>query len=195
MAPRQPLPHSPQFTSTDDYITSLLTFSRNPLFQILCGGVHILDFFTRDSLDSTQAKDLYHTILPAEWISYFSTKPLDDILELILRAELVGIDKDCPESLTSFITDVRAHSLRREFERKQRARKTARKSMGAGRKDGEEWALNAGMKPKKIHEVCYLYHSQITVMDITFLFCACSYRLTEAPSFHRLRTFPNSSMT
>lgn len=38
-------------------------------------------------------------------------------------------------------------------------RKAVRKSIGAGRKDGEEWALNAGMKPKKIHEVCYLYYS------------------------------------
>lgn len=41
--------------------------------------------------------------------------------------------------------------------KKERVRKAIRKSMGAGRKDGEEWALNAGMKPKKIHEVCYSY--------------------------------------
>lgn len=158
MTLRQPLPLPPQFTTVDSYIASLLIFSRNSLFQTLCGGVHILDFFTRDS-PSSQPQDLYHTILPAEWISYFSTRPLDDILELILRTEPSDMDPNCPESLTRFIADVQSHSLRREFLKKERVRKPVRKSMGAGRKDGEEWALNAGMKPKKIHEVCasYLY--------------------------------------
>ncbi|KAH0606407.1 uncharacterized protein H6S33_004068 [Morchella sextelata] len=155
MAQRQTLPYPPQFTSSESYIKSLLTFSLNPLFQTLCGGVHILDFFTRDS--STAAPplgtDLYHTILPVEWITYFTTKSLDEILELVLRTEIPGIESSCPETLKTFVADVRAHSLQREFKRKDRERKALRKSMGAGRKDGEEWALNAGMKPKKIHEV------------------------------------------
>lgn len=75
-------------------------------------------------------------------------------MELVLRTEISGIESSCPETLRAFIADVRAHSLQREFKRKDRKRKALRKSMGAGRKDGEEWALNAGMKPKKIHEVC-----------------------------------------
>lgn len=189
---RQPLPLPPQFTTVDAYISSLLIFSRNSLFQTLCGGVHILDFFTRDSSDnsSPQSQDLYHTILPAEWISYFSVRPLDDLLELILRTEPSDIDPNCPESLRIFIADVRSHSLRREFVKKERVRKAVRKSMGAGRKDGEEWALNAGMKPKKIHEVCssymclYLYNSG----NETNLFLP-----TEVPLSCRLKISPNSS--
>lgn len=184
-----PLPLPSQFTTVDAYITSLLTFSRNSLFQTLCGGVHILDFFTRDSPDasSPEPQDLYHTILPADWISYFSTRSLDDILELILRTEPLDIDSNCPESLASFITDVRSHSLKREFVKKERVRKAVRKSLGAGRKDGEEWALNAGMKPKKIHEVCrylylYLYDSKNPI-DM--------FLPTEVPFSCRFRIFPN----
>lgn len=194
MTSHQPLPLPPQFTTVDAYIASLLTFSQNPLFQTLCGGVHILDFFTRDLPDtsSSQAQDLYHTILPAEWISYFSTRSIDDVLELILRVKPSDIDPNCPESLTSFIAEVRSHSLRREFVKKERVRKAVRKSMGAGRKDGEEWALNAGMKPKKIHEVCsscsylYLYNSK-NAMDV--------FLPTKVPFSYRLRTSPNSSTT
>lgn len=195
MTLRQPLPLPPQFTTADAYISSLLIFSRNSLFQTLCGGVHILDFFTRDTSDTSDTssphpQDLYHTILPAEWISYFSTRPLNDILELILRTEPSGIDPNCPESLRRFIADVRCHSLRREFVKKERVRKAVRKSMGAGRKDGEEWALNAGMKPKKIHEVCssylclYLYNSG-NKMDL--------FLPTEVPFSRRLKISPNSS--
>lgn len=71
-------------------------------------------------------------------------------------------------------------------------RKAVRKSMGAGRKDGEEWALNAGMKPKKIHEVCssylhlylYLYNSK-NAIDM--------FLLTEVPFTCRLKISPSSS--
>lgn len=69
-------------------------------------------------------------------------------------------------------------------------RKAVRKSMGAGRKDGEEWALNAGMKPKKIHEVCYSYlylylylYNSKNVIDM--------FLLTEVPFSYRLKIFPN----
>lgn len=40
MPPSKPLPISDEFSSAEDYVSSLLDFaSTNDLFQILCGGV------------------------------------------------------------------------------------------------------------------------------------------------------------
>jgi hypothetical protein len=56
MAPPTPLPFSDDFNSADSYVESLLQFTAaSTIFQTLCGGVHILDFFTREP-------SLYHTV-------------------------------------------------------------------------------------------------------------------------------------
>ncbi|RPB03878.1 hypothetical protein L873DRAFT_1833550 [Choiromyces venosus 120613-1] len=149
MPPSQPLPYDPQFSSPEEYITSLLAFASDPLFQTLCGGVHILDFFTRDC--ETEPIDLYHEILPADWISFFSTQEIPSILDYLLRTPIDQLPKTCPETLAAFISQVRIHSLNRDFTRPPVPANT-KKSAGVSH-NGEEWALNAGMRPKKIHEV------------------------------------------
>ncbi|PWW71828.1 hypothetical protein C7212DRAFT_287378 [Tuber magnatum] len=149
MPPSQPLPYDPQFTSPEEYITSLLTFTSDPLFQTLCGGVHILDFFTRDS--DTKPIDLYDEILPADWISFFSTQEMPSILDYLLRVPMDQFPRTCPPTLVVFITQVRVHSLNRDFTRPPALAK-AKRSAGVSH-SGEEWALNTGMRPKKIHEV------------------------------------------
>ncbi|CUS07598.1 unnamed protein product [Tuber aestivum] len=149
MPPSQPLPYDPQFTSPEEYIASLLTFTSDPLFQILCGGVHILDFFTRDS--DAEPTDLYHEILPTDWISFFSAQEVPSILDYLLRIPIDQFPKTCPQTLVTFITQVRVHSLNRGFTRPPAPAKT-KKSAGISH-SGEEGALNTGMRPKKIHEV------------------------------------------
>ncbi|KAF8541394.1 methyltransferase domain-containing protein [Trichophaea hybrida] len=128
MPPSQPLPVSQRFstTSPDEYIKSLLTFSSDPLLQTLCGGIHILDFFTRDSETS-----------------------IDHVLDLLLRIPLSSFSTDVPSSLKEYIRNVRDHTLQRDFVRHAASEKT-KKTV----RYGTEWALNAGMRPKKIHEVC-----------------------------------------
>ena len=161
MPPSQPLPYDPQFASPEEYITSLLTFTSDSLFQTLCGGVHILDFFTRDS--DTEPIDLYHEILPADWVSFFSTQEISSILDYLLRMPISQLPQTCPEALVAFITQVRIHSLNRDFTRPPAPAET--KTSAGVSHSGEEWALNAGMRPKKIHEVrLHIYmHMQLDI--------------------------------
>lgn len=143
MPPSQPLPLPTRFNTPDDYLESLLCFSTEPLFRTLCGGVHILDFFSRDP-----PNDLYRQILPTEWVAYFENVDTPAVLDLLIRTPLAEMDVHVPASLRRFVQEVREHSLRREFVRQRNgARQTQH--------DREmEWALHAGMKPKKVHEVC-----------------------------------------
>ncbi|KAF8252883.1 hypothetical protein K440DRAFT_657461 [Wilcoxina mikolae CBS 423.85] len=148
MPPSQPLPVSQRFstTSQDEYIESLLTFSSDPLLQTLCGGIHILDFFTRDS--ETVPQDIYRTVIPEDWIHYFSTQSTDHVLDLLLRIPRSSFSTDVPPTLKDYIRNVRDHTLQRDFVRRAASEKT-KKTV----RYGTEWALNAGMRPKKIHEV------------------------------------------
>jgi hypothetical protein len=153
--PLQQLPVHPRFenSSPDEYIASLLEFWSDPLLQTLCGGVHILDFFTRDcdsaDADGAAPPDIYRTVLPADWIAYFEPRPIDAVLDLLLRTPLHDFATDVPESLKTFVKNVREHSLQRGFVRRDKSERI-KKTAGYG----TEWALNMGMKPKKIHEVC-----------------------------------------
>lgn len=161
MRPDTPLPISPSFSSADEYVCSLLEFSRDPLFQALSGGVHILDFFTRD-----KPHDLYTTVLPAEWRQFFAEYEIDDILDLLLRKDLdtlendsngVGVKPPCPHSLRNFIQQVRDHCLRREFIPLDddlgimRERKVGGRALFETEDQLRHFAI--GMKPKKLHEV------------------------------------------
>ena len=158
MPPAQPLPLSGRFsttTSTDaeEYVESLLVFCDHPLLRTLCGGIHILDFFTRDAADPAnpaEPRDIYRTVIAPDWIEFFARQPhIDGILDLLLRTPPTSFPADVPPSLAAYICDVREHSLRRNFVRRAASERT-RRTVGYG----TEWALNAGMRPKKIHEVC-----------------------------------------
>ena len=64
-----PLPVKSGFNDAEAYVESLLSFiTSSKLFQNLCGGVHILDFLTKEP-------DLYSTVLQknGEFGSYYMT--------------------------------------------------------------------------------------------------------------------------
>lgn len=163
-----PLPLHPDFADANSYVESLLKFATScELFQRLCGGVHILDFFTKDP-------DLYSTVLPSEWRSWFRLHQISDILDLLMREDLhqfessrpsnedfatgssnsrdlsSGIKREWrghplpPRCLLEYIRTIRKHSLDRTFRVKDQDRLN---------KNSLSRAVSAGMKPKKIHEV------------------------------------------
>lgn len=173
MKPSRPLPLPAAWVDEESYVESLFHFmSSDELFQKLCGGVHILDFFTREP-------DLYSSLLPEEWRYWFHLHELSDILDLLLReniAQFGELDNDesisggtwdrslhatsdrpskwrgtqrPPESLVRYINDIRRHSLERAFEPCPNAN-------GLKRDRAElPQHVTVGMKPKKIHEVAH----------------------------------------
>lgn len=137
MAPPTPLPYQDDFQSAEEYVDSLLEFATtSTLFQTLCGGVHILDFFTREP-------SLYESVLPAEWRTHFETLDSMQLLDLLMRDDLSALraSQTVPPSLLDYISSIRKHSLKRTYEpRKLRLSKLPR-------------PVAVGMVPKKIHEV------------------------------------------
>ncbi|KAL1970735.1 hypothetical protein VTN77DRAFT_2569 [Rasamsonia byssochlamydoides] len=156
MAPASPLPLSPEWKDADSYIDSLLSFATSThLFINLCGGVHILDFLTREP-------DLYTTLLPEDWRQFFDKHDVHDILHLLMREDLSQFDpKDGatvenvqqqaqtwkggpvpPRTLLDYIRDIRRLSLRRDFT-----------SPISSKKSAIPRHIAVGMKTKKLHEV------------------------------------------
>lgn len=152
------LPLPPEYTKVDDYVEALLSFiTSSDLLQKLCGGVHILDFLTREP-------DLYNAILPKEWRDWFQIVDISDILDLLMREDIKSLmasyePNGCvpsdiqaqwrghplpPLTLFNYINDVRRHSLDRTF----------RSGGGTGSTVPVLVRnVSVGMKPKKIHEV------------------------------------------
>ncbi|KAL2062731.1 hypothetical protein VTL71DRAFT_5803 [Oculimacula yallundae] len=150
MAPPTPLPYSSDFKNADDYVDSLLQFSAaSTIFQTLCGGVHILDFFTREP-------SLYHTVIPSEWRSWLMARDSMDLLDFLMRDDLEKVREDNPpESLVKYIREIRKHSLRRTV---------------APRSEGETITklprhVAVGMIPKKVHEVSNFADYVVRVAD------------------------------
>jgi hypothetical protein len=122
MGPDKPLPLPTEFNNTNDYVESLLQFTTSSqLLQTLCGGVHILDFYT-------SSPDLYSTILPEAWREWFKSRNIMDILDLLMREDLSQFDAGeegrisvwregpiPPSDLLQYIKDVRKHLLARDF--------------------------------------------------------------------------------
>jgi hypothetical protein len=135
MPPRTPLPYSHEFASTDEYVDSLLKFcSASTIFQTLCGGVHILDFFTT-------TPSLYHTVVPDEWRDWLMSRESMDLLDLLMRDDPSQAREDRPpQSLLKYIREIRKHSLRRT------------NSIPAT-KNKLPSHIAVGMIPKKVHEV------------------------------------------
>jgi len=153
MGPDTPLPLSGEFDNVDDYVESLLKFATSSwLLQTLCGGVHILDFYTR-------APDLYSTILPETWREWFKGRDIMDILDLLMREDLSQFDVPVeslgnllwregpppPEDLLQYLKEVRKHLLDRTF--------PPTNSGLASQKSTIARHIATGMKVKKVHEV------------------------------------------
>ncbi|KAJ5919951.1 hypothetical protein N7454_009786 [Penicillium verhagenii] len=126
----RPLPLADEWQDPDSYIEALLFFANsNELFINLCGGVHILDFLTREP-------DLYTTLLPEDWIAFFHQHDTQDIIRLLLREDIGPLREP------DYIYNVRRLSLRREFT-----------SPDLGKKTKLNKHVAMGMKKKKLHEV------------------------------------------
>jgi hypothetical protein len=151
MGPDTPLPLPPEFDNVDAYVESLLHFTTSSwLLQTLCGGVHILDFYTR-------TPNLYATILPETWRTWFQDREIMDILDLLMREDLQNLNvkenstrndwrggSAPPTELIQYIKDVRKHLLGRDF--------TPHNAEGSPNKSISRH-IAIGMKVKKVHEV------------------------------------------
>jgi len=150
MGPEQPLPLPREFTDSDIYVDSLLNFgTSSQLLQTLCGGVHILDFFTR-------SPDLYTLVLPEVWRDWFKSVDIADILDILIREDLDVFHDNTtrrwreypspPSGLVDYIKEVRKHLLDRNF------RPVAETT---GSKHTMNHLVAMGMSVKKVHEVDY----------------------------------------
>lgn len=198
MGHSRPLPLSPRFNDPEIYVESLLRFATSSeLFQRLCGGVHILDFFTLEP-------DLYTTILPQQWREWFHLHDIQDILDLLMRENLAqlqphsiskkekagenksnGVRESAtwrgqpvpPGSLIDYIETVRMHSLDRKF------RPTDdRHKLGATHRNTRlSRNVAVGMKTKKIHEV-ENFAEYIDNLSSEIIFTTC-HRITHLVDF------------
>jgi len=152
MRTQKPLPYPECWSSTDEYVENLLDFATaSDLFQILCGGVHILDFFTSDP-------GLFHTVIPAEWRAYLLQADPMHFLDLLMRDDLDGVATGVtslappietpPESLVTYVRQIRKFSLARAFSPAEGQRKLPKLTR----------PVSVGMKPKKVHEVSNFAH-------------------------------------
>ncbi len=138
MAPKTLLPYEDDFQSAGEYVDSLLSFATtSTLFQTLCGGVHILDFFTREP-------SLYDSVLPEDWCAYLQNVETMQLLNILMRDHTSFMRQPPnppPESMIQYIEDIRKHSLKRDYApRKLKLSKLPR-------------PVAVGMVPKKVHEV------------------------------------------
>jgi hypothetical protein len=136
MIPSQPLPYADCWATPEDYVENLLQFVTNSdTFRILCGGVHVLDFFTSES-------GLFSAVVPEEWQPWLLQCDPMRLLDVLMRDDVDTLpDPRPPESLSQYIKDIRRFSLSREYSsREEKLPKLT-------------WQMSVGMKPKKIHEV------------------------------------------
>lgn len=135
MRPSKPLPYPDCWDNPKTYVEQLLEFATtSDIFQILCGGVHILDFFTN-------APGLFQAAIPKDWHPYILQCEPMKFLDLLMRDDLdAALDPQPPESLVKYIKNIRNFALAREFTQKEKLPKLTRQ-------------VSVGMKPKKIHEV------------------------------------------
>ncbi|MCJ1286036.1 hypothetical protein MMC26_005378 [Xylographa opegraphella] len=165
------LPYPSIHKCEEDYVDALLDFvTTSEILQTLCGGVHILDFLTRDP-------DLFEAILLVEWRVWLRLSKIPDVLDLLMREDLGTIfefydreTRSCdvhelhgshdgsfaqwrggplpPKSLLHYILKVRELSLDRSFKAKAKV-----KASDIPNAHSLSRQLTIGMKPKKAHEV------------------------------------------
>ncbi|KAF2163496.1 hypothetical protein M409DRAFT_57393 [Zasmidium cellare ATCC 36951] len=155
IAPEKLLPFSDDFTSTEEYVDSLLNFVRtDELLRTLCGGVHILDFFTSEP-------SLYSKILSQDWRDFFSGHEVMDLLDLFMRDDLDDTTTNQsddgpsweggtppPPTLLDYLRTVRRHLLIRTPGGSQCSRNRAMKPTQKLARH-----VSVGMNVKKVHEV------------------------------------------
>lgn len=130
---------------------SLLSFvTTSDMLQTLCGGVHVLDFFTRNP-------DLYASVLPLSWREWLHDVEISDLLDLLMREDLSCLVLTTsntsgtegtwrghalpPKSFMDYVSTVRKLSLDRTFS------SSNTKSPSLSRH------ISVGMNVKKAHEV------------------------------------------
>ncbi|OQO14042.1 hypothetical protein B0A48_00918 [Cryoendolithus antarcticus] len=162
LAPDPPLPYFPLFASPEAYVDSLLNhFASTPLLQTLCGGVHLLDFFT-------STPDLYATLLPPTWRDFLAELDIMDLLDLLMREDLDALQTGVgwrgtstllPADLIEYVRGVRQHTLDRQPRRTNQCQRN-RKSAKLTRR------VAVGMNVKKRHEVS-LFSAYVDELDTT----------------------------
>lgn len=149
MGPDKPLPYDDlHFDSVSTYVDSLLDLVRdNDLLRTLCGGVHLLDFFTSEP-------DLYSKILPEDWRSYFAQHEVVDILHLLMREDVFAHTEEDniqpnasspPPGLVDYVGTVLKHLLNRRLLASQCVQNRTQKKLPR--------QVAVGMNVKKVHEV------------------------------------------
>ncbi|KAF4984345.1 hypothetical protein FZEAL_456 [Fusarium zealandicum] len=138
MIPEKPLPFNGDFASPEEYVDELLKFVRtSETFHILCGGVHILDFFTIEP-------GLFHYAIPQEWQPFILSCSLMELLDLLMRDDLDNLKfegEKPPQSFIDYIRTVRDLSLGRSFTPRKEKLPVLPRSVAVG------------MNVKKVHEV------------------------------------------
>ena len=197
MDPQKALPFPPIHACVEDYVEALLEFvTTSDVLQTLCGGVHILDFLTRDP-------DLFEAVLPPEWRSWLRLFEIPDILDLLMREDLDGLletsDRESmsynvrglnagprgstsqwrggplpPKSLLIYILQIRNLSLDRSF-----AVDGLYSEIPKTRSLSRQIAV--GMKPKKAHEVENF--AAFVASFVTKLASSSSHRITHLVDF------------
>jgi hypothetical protein len=150
MGPDKPLPYNDDFfDNAEAYVDSLLNFiTTNDLLKTLSGGVHVLDLFTSDP-------DRYSRILPQAWRDFFAEHEMMDLLDLFMREDISKIPTNegekwrnsppPPQSLITYISDVRKHLLNTEIQTSRCAQNRTQKKLARH--------VAIGMNVKKVHEV------------------------------------------
>ncbi|KAI1284796.1 methyltransferase domain-containing protein [Xylaria sp. FL0933] len=137
MRPSKPLPYADCWASPEEYVDNLLQFvTTSHTFQILCGGVHVLDFFTSEP-------GLFSHVIPDEWQQWLLQCDPMRLIDVLMREDIdsLSASQQPPETLSRYIKDIRRFSLARTFSsREEELPKLT-------------WQMAVGMKPKKIHEV------------------------------------------
>jgi hypothetical protein len=138
LPPVKPLPICEDFTSPEQYVDELLAFvATSRVFQTLCGGVHILDFFISEP-------GLFRTLLPEDWREFLLACPSMHLLDTLMHDDFDGEQAArLPESLRDYILTVRRLSLRRSFSRRKLKSPVLPRHVALG------------MNVKKTHEVTH----------------------------------------
>lgn len=141
MPPSKPLPCSDEFATPEEYVEELLEFASTcDTWQILCGAVHVVDFFITEP-------GLFYAALPEEWHAFLLSQDVMRLLDFFVRDDpdtaTFADGQTPPASLVDYIKTIRRLALRREV--KTPAAGTTLPPLTR--------TVSVGMNPKKIHEV------------------------------------------
>lgn len=177
MIPLRPLPLADEWQDPESYIAALLGFATTSThFRNFAGGIHILDFLTREP-------DLYTTVVPEDWRLFFDYHDINTILDLLLREDIAPLrravnldnpisgtangDHDVPQSwrgaplppasLLQYIHDVRRLTMRRDY--------PLSGTTTSGQTADIPPHVAVGMRPKKRHEVEHFAHYVHELVD------------------------------